>query len=144
MIKLKKLLKEWNDTSFKDLPKRWSKPVDIFREETLDGLTELERLEESSPVKIGSALPGTGGRRKEIEIVIDKRFGKWQIVYFNMVRKYVSGVGVSPDRSMNYDDIFKLSSSEKNTIKKIIKNPEDIAYLDDENVKPIDVLRAIK
>ncbi len=100
--------------------------------------------EATSPVKIGSALPGTGGRRKEIEIVIDKRFGKWQIVYFNMVRKYVSGVGVSPDRSMNYDDIFKLSSSEKNTIKKIIKNPEDIAYLDDENVKPIDVLRAIK
>jgi hypothetical protein len=144
MIKLKKLLKEWNDTSFKDLPKRWSKPVDIFREETLDGLTELERLEESSPVKIGSALPGTGGRRKEIEIVIDKRFGKWQIVYFNMVRKYVSGVGYSPDRSMNYDDIFKLSSSEKNTIKKIIKNPEDIAYMDDENVKPSDVIRAIR
>jgi len=144
MIKLKKLLKEWNDTSFKDLPKRWSKPVDIFREETLDGLTELERLEESSPVKIGSALPGTGGRRKEIEIVIDKRFGKWQIVYFNMVRKYVSGVGYSPDRLMNYDDIFKLSSSEKNTIKKIIKNPEDIAYMDDENVKPSDVIRAIR
>jgi hypothetical protein len=61
-----------------------------------------------------------------------------------MVRKYVSGVGVTVDRQINYDDIFKLSSSEKNTIKKIIKNPEDIAYLDDENVKPIDVLRAIK
>ena len=27
MIKLKKLLKEWNDTSFKDLSKRWSKPA---------------------------------------------------------------------------------------------------------------------
>ncbi len=144
MIKLKKLLKEWNDTSFKDLPKRWSKPVDIFREETLDGLTELERLEESSPVKIGSAFPGTGGRRKEIEIVVDKGFGKWKIVYFNMVRKYVSGVGYSPDSLMNYDDIFKLSSSEKNTIKKIIKNPEDIAYMGDEDVKPIDVLRALK
>ena len=26
MIKLKELLKEWNDTSFKDLPKRWTKP----------------------------------------------------------------------------------------------------------------------
>jgi len=45
---------------------------------------------------------------------------------------------------MNYDDIFKLSSSEKNTIKKIIKNPEDIAYMADENVKPVDVLRALK
>tara|TARA_B100001013_G_scaffold197019_1_gene119199 strand:- start:22 stop:399 length:378 start_codon:yes stop_codon:yes gene_type:complete len=42
MIKLKELLKEWNDTSFKDLPKRWSKPVMKGREP--DGLTEFERL----------------------------------------------------------------------------------------------------
>ena len=26
MLKLKDLLTEWNDTSFKKLPKRWSKP----------------------------------------------------------------------------------------------------------------------
>ena len=100
--------------------------------------------EATSPVKIGSAFPGMKGRKNEIEIVVGKGFGKWKIVYFNMVRKYVSGVGYSPDRLMNYDDIFKLSSSEKNTIKKIIKNPEDIAYMDDENVKPMDVLRALK
>jgi len=42
MIKLKKLLKEWNDTSFKDLPKRWSKPV--MKGTEPDGLTEFERL----------------------------------------------------------------------------------------------------
>ena len=42
MLKLKDLLKEWNDTSFKDLPKRWSKPVMKGREP--DGLTEFERL----------------------------------------------------------------------------------------------------
>ena len=145
MIKLKKLLKEWNDTSFKDLPKRWSKPVDIFREETLDGLTELERLEESSPVKIGSALPGTGGRRKEIEIVIDKRFGKWQIVYFNMVRKYVSGVGVSPENILGKKTI-KLSSSQKNIMKKILKNPQDIDYIENDaaNIKVRDILRVLK
>ena len=41
MIKLKNLLKEWNDTSFKKLPKRWSKNVN----ETNDGLTEFERKE---------------------------------------------------------------------------------------------------
>jgi hypothetical protein len=41
MIKLKELLKEWTDTSFRDLPKRWSKPV--MRTEH-DGLTEFERL----------------------------------------------------------------------------------------------------
>ena len=45
MIKLKNLLKEWNDTSFKSLPKRWSKPIDSFRDEKFDGLTELERKE---------------------------------------------------------------------------------------------------
>ncbi len=100
--------------------------------------------EERSPIKIGIAFPGSKGRRNEIELVIGKSMGKWHIVYFNMVRKYVSGVGYSPDRTMNYDDIFKLSSSEKNTIKKIIKNPEDIAYMGDEDVKPIDVLRALK
>jgi len=42
MVKLKDLLKEWNDTSFKDLPKRWSKPVMKGNEK--DGLTEFERL----------------------------------------------------------------------------------------------------
>jgi hypothetical protein len=104
----------------------------------------MDLLEATSPVKIGSALPGSGGRRKEIEIVVDKSMGKWKIVYFNMVRKYVSGVGHSPDRMINYDDIFKLSSSEKRTIQKIIKNPEDIAYMDDGNVKPKEVLRALK
>ena len=41
MIKLKSLLKEWNDTSFKSLPKRWSKNVN----DTRDGLTEMERNE---------------------------------------------------------------------------------------------------
>jgi hypothetical protein len=40
MIKLKSLLKEWNDTSFKKLPKRWSKNIN-----EKDGFTELERLE---------------------------------------------------------------------------------------------------
>ena len=42
MLKLKELLTEWNDTSFKDLPKRWSKPVMKGREP--DGLTEFERI----------------------------------------------------------------------------------------------------
>ena len=42
MIKLKDLLKEWTDTSFRDLPKRWSKPV--MKGENADGLTEFERI----------------------------------------------------------------------------------------------------
>ena len=39
MIKLKDLLKEWNNTDFKKLENRWSKQ---FNGET-DGLTEFER-----------------------------------------------------------------------------------------------------
>ena len=42
MLKLKDLLTEWNDTSFKDLPKRWSKPV--MKGTEPDGLTEFERM----------------------------------------------------------------------------------------------------
>ena len=51
MIKLKDLLKEWTDTSFKDLPKRWSKPVMKGREP--DGLTEFERLGGKDNVEFG-------------------------------------------------------------------------------------------
>ena len=51
MIKLKELLKEWTDTSFKDLPKRWSKPVMKGREP--DGLTEFERLGGKDNVELG-------------------------------------------------------------------------------------------
>ena len=95
-------------------------------------------------VKIGSARVGQGGRSKEVELIIDKFMaGKWKFVSFNMVRKYVSGVGVTPERLVDNKPI-KLTSSEKNIIKKIIKNPQDIAYLADERVKPIDVMRALK
>ena len=51
MIKLKELLKEWTDTSFRDLPKRWSKPVMKGREP--DGLTEFERLGGKDNVEFG-------------------------------------------------------------------------------------------
>ena len=53
MLKLKKLLTEWNDTSFKNLPKRWSKPVMKGREP--DGLTEFERLG-GTDVELGLSL----------------------------------------------------------------------------------------
>ena len=39
MIKLKDILKEWTDESFKDLPKRWSKTFDGD-----SGLTEFEQI----------------------------------------------------------------------------------------------------
>ena len=54
MNKLKELLKEWTDTSFKDLPKRWSKPVMTFNEP--DGLTEFERLGGKDNISVDEAM----------------------------------------------------------------------------------------
>ena len=45
-------LNEWNDTSFKSLPKRWSKNVN----DTRDGLTELERKEGTATNKSKNRL----------------------------------------------------------------------------------------
>ena len=52
MIKLKESLKEWTDTSFRDLPKRWTKPYmkEYFPK---DGLTEFERLGGKDNVELG-------------------------------------------------------------------------------------------
>ena len=54
MIKLKELLKEWNDTSFRDLPKRWSKPV--MKGGDPDGLTEFERLGGKDNISVDEAM----------------------------------------------------------------------------------------
>ena len=54
VIKLKDLLTEWTDTSFKDLPKRWSKPVMTFNEP--DGLTEFERLGGKDNISVDEAM----------------------------------------------------------------------------------------
>ena len=102
--------------------------------------------EATSPVKIGSALPGSGGRKKEIELVVDRFMGgKWTVVSFNMVRKYVSGVGVSPENILGKKTI-KLSSSQKNIMKKILKNPQDVDYVENDaaNIKVRDILRVLK
>ncbi len=70
MIKLKKLLKEWNDTSFKDLPKRWSKPVMKGREP--DGLTEFERLG-GTDVELGKVYTDIDRPPFKVESTIDEK-----------------------------------------------------------------------
>jgi uncharacterized transporter YbjL len=94
-------------------------------------------------VKPGDAYPSIG---KEIDVVVDKFMGnKWKFVSFNMVRKYVSGVGVSPENILGKKTI-KLSSSQKNIMKKILKNPQDIDYIENDaaNIKVRDILRVLK
>ena len=70
MIKLKELLKEWNDTSFRDLPKRWSKPVMKGREP--DGLTEFERMG-GTDVELGKLYTDKDRPAFKLESTIDEK-----------------------------------------------------------------------
>jgi hypothetical protein len=70
MIKLKELLKEWTDTSFRDLPKRWSKPVMKGREP--DGLTEFERLG-GTDVELGKLYTAKDRPAFKVESTIDEK-----------------------------------------------------------------------
>ena len=71
MIKLKDLLKEWTDTSFKDLPKRWSKPVMKGREP--DGLTEFERLGGKDNLEFGKVYTDIDRPAFKVESTIDEK-----------------------------------------------------------------------
>ena len=95
-------------------------------------------------VKSGDAFSSV---RSNVDIIVDKFMGsKWKFVTFNMSRGFVSGVGVTPERLINYNEKIKLSSSQKSKIKKILKNPEDIDYIEDDhtNIKVKDILKVIK
>ncbi len=67
MIKLKELLKEWNDTSFKDLPKRWSKSVN-----DTGGLTEFERMG-GTDVEFGKLYTAKDRPAFKVESTIDEK-----------------------------------------------------------------------
>jgi len=70
MIKLKDLLTEWTDTSFRDLPKRWSKPVMKGRES--DGLTEFER-KGGTDVEFGKLYTAKDRPAFKVESTIDEK-----------------------------------------------------------------------
>jgi len=75
MIKLKDILTEWNDTSFKDLPKRWSG----------NGLTEFEKQGGKDFIKEGPAFE----YKKDIKN-IDKSYklhGKSILDFYEKLRK---------------------------------------------------------
>ena len=98
MVKLKDLLKEWNDTSFRNLPKRWSKPY--MKEWTpKDGLTEFERLG-GNDVELGKVYTDKDRPPFQVESTIDEKmsdekraflmlgiWGKsWQVNLNNVLR----------------------------------------------------------
>ena len=67
MIKLKELLKEWTDTSFRDLPKRWSKSVN-----DTGGLTEFERMG-GTDVEFGKLYTAKDRPAFKVESTIDEK-----------------------------------------------------------------------
>ena len=82
-----------------------------------------------------------------IELVFDKFMkGKWRTIGFDLgPRHFVKDIGTSPEHLLGmYGKLKKLSSSQKNAIKKILKNPEDIDMIkrDGQNVNK--VLKVLK
>jgi len=112
MIKLKELLKEWTDTSFKDLPKRWSKPVMTFNEP--DGLTEFERLG-GTDVELGKVYTAKDRPAFKVESTIDEKMSD-EKRSFLMLKIY------GQSWSVNMGKIFAGINREKPTmIKKGLK-----------------------
>ena len=66
MVKLKDLLKEWTDTSFNKLPKRWSKSAN-----DTDGLTEFERMG-GTDVELGKVYTAKDRPAFKVESTIDE------------------------------------------------------------------------
>ena len=112
MIKLKELLKEWTDTSFRDLPKRWSKPVMKGREP--DGLTEFERLG-GTDVELGKVYTAKDRPAFKVESTIDEKMSD-EKRSFLMLKIY------GQSWSVNMGKIFAGINREKPTmIKKGLK-----------------------
>ena len=113
MIKLKDLLTEWNDTSFKDLPKRWSKPVMKGREP--DGLTEFERLGGKDNLEFGKVYTDIDRPVFKVESTIDEKMSD-EKRSFLMLKIY------GQSWSVNMGKIFAGINREKPTmIKKGLK-----------------------
>jgi hypothetical protein len=97
-------------------------------------------------VKVGDAYISSDG--KYIELVFDTFMkGKWRTIGFDLgpMGHFVRDIGTSPEHTLGMDGkLKKLSSSQKNAIKKMLKNPEDIDMIkrDGQNVNK--VLKALK
>ena len=102
----------------------------------------VEGLNEQKTVEIGSAYDNNG----EIELVIDKarRPDSWSTVNFDLTQNFYSGGGSSRETSLERQKKIKLKPSQIGKIKKIIKNPEDKHYIENDNFRVSDILDALK
>ena len=86
-------------------------------------------------------------RDGSIELVVHQiRPGKWEAINFDLKpmigNPRVVAIGMSPEKLMKKQ--IKLSSSQKNTIKKILKNPEDRDYIKQNGLNPDIALRLVR
>ena len=102
----------------------------------------VEGLNEQKTVEIGSAYDNNG----EIELVIDKarRPDSWSTVNFDLTQSFYSGGGSSRETALKRQKKIKLKPSQIDKIKKIIKNPEDKHYIENDNFRVSDILDALK
>ena len=72
--------------------------------------------------------------KKGVEIAVEKSMGKWRTVSFNL--KTMSAHEVGSNNTLEKQKPMKLSSSDKMKIKKIVKDPqeEDFINQDDPNM----------
>ena len=107
MIKLKDLLNEWNDKSFKDLPKRWS---GAYSNDD-SGLTEIEQqggrdkvIKESEGLSRGEKF-GLDEVGEQI-VQAHKRLNDMLFKYMGGVRKYASKHRKNPELSKKLNDLY--------------------------------------
>jgi|TARA_B110000263_G_C15082467_1_gene406966 hypothetical protein len=109
MVKLKDLLKEWTDTSFNKLPKRWSKSAN-----DTDGLTEFERMG-GTDVELGKVYTAKDRPAFKVESTIDEKMSDDKKAFL-MLKIY------GQSWSVNMGKIFAGINREKPTmIKKGLK-----------------------
>jgi len=81
--------------------------------------------------------------KKGVEIAVEKSMGKWKTVSFNL--KSMSAHEVGTNNTLEKQKSMNLSSSDKMKIKKIVKNPQEADFInqDDSNMtkKILTVLR---
>ena len=105
-------------------------------------MIKLKDLLSEQSVEVGSAYDNNG----EIEVVIDKarRPDSWSTVNFDLTQSFYSGGGSSRETSIKGQKKIKLKPSQINKIKKIIKNPEDKHYIENDDFRVSDILDALK
>ena len=74
MIKLKSLIKEWNDTSLRNLPKRWSNNKGLTEFEQQGGKDNLEEYGAKTSDLVGTPKNQFGGIYKMKEDMAEGKF----------------------------------------------------------------------